>query len=221
MHGSDIFRAFTRATPFIAASLLLSGCLAEEEAEEVAASPPVQNVAPEISGNPATAVLIGDMYSFTPSASDADNDPLTFEINNKPNWLSFDNSNGALTGQATFGDIGLYRNIRISVSDGQANVELQGFDISVDQAGNVSTTLSWSPPTQNSDGSPLMDLAGYKIYWGTTPGNYSRSVTLNNPGLTSYVVDNLVPGTYEFVATSFNTNGMESAYSSPVTRVLN
>jgi hypothetical protein len=66
-----------------------------------------------------------------------------------------------------------------------------------------------------------MDLAGYRIYWGTTPGVYPNSVTINNPGLTTYVVENLSAGTYEFVATSFNNSGVESDYSAPVTRVPN
>ena len=66
----------------------------------------------------------------------------------------------------------------------------------------------------------LMDLAGYKLYWGTMPGVYTDSVTIDNPGLSSYVVDNLVPGTYEFVATAFNTSGVESTYSNPATKVL-
>ncbi len=74
-------------------------------------------------------------------------------------------------------------------------------------------TLDWMPPTTNMDGSPLADLAGYRIYWGTTPGSYPNSVTVNNPGLASYMVENLVPSTYYFVTTAFNTSGIESEFS--------
>ena len=73
---------------------------------------------------------------------------------------------------------------------------------------------------QNEDGTALTDLSGYKLYWGTTPGSYSNSVTIDDAGTTIYVVDNLSPGTYEFVATSFNAAGVESGYSSPATKVL-
>jgi len=83
-----------------------------------------------------------------------------------------------------------------------------------------SVTLNWTPPTENEDGAALTDLAGYKLYWGTTPGSYPNSVNVD-VGLTTYVVDNLVPGTYEFVATSFNDAGVESVYSNPATKVLN
>jgi len=70
------------------------------------------------------------------------------------------------------------------------------------------------------DGTPLTDLAGYKLYWGTTPGSYPNSVTIDNPSVTTYVVDNLAPGTYEFVATSYNASGVESRYSGAATKVI-
>lgn len=83
-----------------------------------------------------------------------------------------------------------------------------------------SVTLNWNAPTQNEDGSALTDLAGYKIYWGTTPGNYPDFVTIDGANETTYVVENLPFGTYEFVATSFNTSGVESDYSSPSAKVV-
>ncbi len=83
-----------------------------------------------------------------------------------------------------------------------------------------SVTLSWTPPTQNEDGTALTDLAGYRIRWGTVPGSYPSSVLIDNPGLSTYVVDNLVPGPYEFVATAINASGVESAYSNTATKVV-
>ncbi len=81
-------------------------------------------------------------------------------------------------------------------------------------------TLDWMPPTTNMDGSPLADLAGYRIYWGTTPGTYPNSVTVINPGLASYMVENLVPSTYYFVTTAFNTSGGESGFSNMVQKTI-
>jgi hypothetical protein len=66
----------------------------------------------------------------------------------------------------------------------------------------------------------LVDLAGYRIYWGTTPGNYTNSATLDNPGVSTYTVDGLAPGTYEFAATSFNAAGIESTFSNPATMTV-
>ena len=83
-------------------------------------------------------------------------------------------------------------------------------------------TLSWQPPTQNADGTPLRDLAGYTIYVGTSSSTYEyRQVRLDNPGLTTYVVENLAPGTYFFAATAFNASGIESTFSGEVVKTVN
>lgn len=75
-----------------------------------------------------------------------------------------------------------------------------------------SASLSWLPPTQNTDGSPLTDLAGYKIYWGQSPSNLNNSVTLD-AGTTSYVVDELTRGTWYFSTTAVDADGLESSFS--------
>jgi hypothetical protein len=75
----------------------------------------------------------------------------------------------------------------------------------------------WLPPTQNTDDSPLTDLAGYKLYWGTSPGTFPNSIFLGGPGLASYLVENLTPNTYFFVITAFNDAGVESGFSNVAT----
>jgi hypothetical protein len=67
-------------------------------------------------------------------------------------------------------------------------------------------TLSWTPPTENDDGSPLR-LTAYRVYWGNARGNYPHSVTLDNPGLSRYVVDQLSPATWYFVVTAMSADG--------------
>ena len=178
------------------------------------------NSPPQISGAPATSVNANDNYSFTPNASDADGDNLTFSISGQPSWASFNTSTGQLSGTPGDGDVGTYSNIAISVSDGQASASLSSFSIAVEAISLGSATLSWTAPTENEDGTQLIDLAGYKLYWGTTPGTYPNSVTIDNPTVTTYLVENLTPGTYEFVATSFNTSGVESRYSGAATKVV-
>ncbi|HSG98064.1 MAG TPA: fibronectin type III domain-containing protein [Woeseiaceae bacterium] len=84
-----------------------------------------------------------------------------------------------------------------------------------------SVTLSWQPPTENSDGSPLLDLAGYNIYFGTSSNSYDNQIQVDNPGLSTYVVENLIPDTYYFSATAFNSSGNESAFSEEVIKVVN
>jgi Putative Ig domain/Fibronectin type III domain len=73
--------------------------------------------------------------------------------------------------------------------------------------------LDWTPPTENNDGSVLTDLAGYKVHYGTSPDQLTQVINLPNPGLTSYVVDNLTAGTWYFAVTSYATGGVESQQS--------
>jgi len=79
-------------------------------------------------------------------------------------------------------------------------------------------TLSWDAPTANADGTPLTDLAGYKIYYGTSPGVYSAIVDAGNS--TTYVVKNLTRGTYYFTVTAYNTSGNESSFSGEVRKTI-
>lgn len=79
-----------------------------------------------------------------------------------------------------------------------------------------SVTLSWMPPTESSDGSGLQDLAGYTIYSGRTAEALAPRVSLDNPGLTRYIVEPLAPGELYFAIASVNSQGMESDLSEVV-----
>lgn len=181
------------------------------------------NRPPVISGTPSTQVMQGSLYSFTPTASDPDTgDTLTFSIANKPGWATFDTSTGALQGTPGAGDVGTTSNVTISVRDqDNASAALTAFSITVQSSATGSALLSWTPPTENTDGSPLTNLNGYKVYWGPSAGSYSNTVTLNNqPGLSSYVVDNLTPGTWFFVVTALSTSGVESQFSNAASKTI-
>ena len=207
------------------AGSLLSGCLSDGDTSLVQNGENIGdqsgNSGPTISGNPQSAILVNEMYDFEPSAADPDGDSLTFTITRKPNWASFDTSTGRLYGQPTAGNVGSYDDIVISVSDGTASRSLPAFSVTVSQTALGNVTLSWVAPTQNSDGSPLMDLAGYTIYYGNSSRAYDHEIRIDNPGMTTHVVDNLVPDTYYFAATSFNTSAVESDYSGEAIRTVN
>jgi len=179
------------------------------------------NTPPVISGTAPTGATIGQEYLFVPAATDADGDTLTFSITNSPAWATFDPTTGALSGMPVLGQSAVYDNITISVSDGGMEDSLPAFAINVAQVGLGSVTLSWTAPTQNEDGTPLMDLAAYKIYYGLSEGNYPNQIRIDNPGITMYVVDNLTPSTYFFVSTSINSTGMESSFSNVASKIVN
>ena len=82
-------------------------------------------------------------------------------------------------------------------------------------------TLGWVAPTQNSNGTPITDLAGYKIHYGTASQDYTQVVSITNPSLSRYVLDSLASGTYYFAISSYNSQGVESPLSGEITASLN
>jgi len=81
-------------------------------------------------------------------------------------------------------------------------------------------TLSWDPPTENTNDTPLSNLAGYTIHYGTQPESYTSTIQVTNPGLTTYVVENLPAGTYYFAVSAYTTTGESSADSPQVTATV-
>lgn len=172
------------------------------------------NNAPAIKGNPSASATAGVAYDFRPTATDADGDTLSFSISGKPSWASFSRSTGRLSGTPTAGDVGLFNNIIISVSDGRASASLTAFAISVAPTSNGNATLNWTPPTERTDGSALgSGLAGYEIHYGQEAKSYSSIRKINNPGLSSYIVDNLSSGTWYFSILAVDTDGQKSVFS--------
>jgi hypothetical protein len=186
----------------------------------IAVKASTSNAAPVISGSPNNAVNVGTAYSFRPTASDANGDALTFSITNRPSWATFSTSTGQLSGTPTSAQVGTYSSIAIKVSDGTATASLPAFSIAVVDVSNGSASLSWSAPTQNTDGTTLTNLAGYRINYGTSASNLTQSVQITNAGVTSYVVDNLSPGTYYFAVRAFTSGGAESAISNVASKSI-
>jgi hypothetical protein len=180
------------------------------------------NSAPVISGTPGTTVVAGAAYSFQPTVNNADADPLSFSISNKPAWASFSSSTGRLSGIPGSGSIGSYDNIVISVSDGIASASLPAFYIEV-QAAPVQTgslTLQWSAPVTRADGTPLSlsEIDGYRIYYGISAGNYPDWVDVADGTAQAVTITDMPAGTYYLVMTTYDVSGNESAYSSMVAK---
>ncbi len=177
------------------------------------------NRAPVISGTPVTSATVGQPYSFRPTVSDADGDSLNFTIANRPAWASFDGSNGTLYG--TPGGTGTHSGIRITVSDGTASTSLAPFTVTVSPARTSSVTLSWVPPTTNTDGTRLVGLAGFRVFYGTASGLYSQNLSIASPSVTSVVLEGLGSGlTWYFAVTAVASDGVESAYATEVSKRL-
>jgi hypothetical protein len=178
------------------------------------------DAAPQIMGAPNHQAVVGQTFTFTPSASDADGDALSFVISGKPSWASFDARTGRLSGIPAAGDVGSHEGIQITVSDGEHFAALAAFALDVVQQTNGSATLSWTPPTENTDGSALTNLKGYRIHYGMAPGEYDQSVTVDNGGVTSHMIENLPPGTWYFAVSSLSMTGTESSLSGEVSKTI-
>jgi hypothetical protein len=183
---------------------------------------PAGNSAPKIAGAALTSVAPGVAYSFKPTATDADQDTVTFTIANKPKWAAFDPATGLLSGTPAAADAGAYSGIEIAATDGEAVTALPAFNITVAAGVTAKTvSLAWTPPTQNDDGSTLTDLSGYKIHYGTASKSYSQSLPVENAGLTRYDIDTLPKGTIYIAMTAVNAAGAESDFSSEVSVTVN
>ena len=106
------------------------------------------------------------------------------------------------------------------IGDGHAQATLNPFEIEVTQVALGSVTLAWTPPTTNVDGSPMTDLAGYRIYYGRSATTLDQIVPVTNAGTTRFVVDNLSPATWFFSMTAVNSAGVESTLSTVVSTNL-
>jgi hypothetical protein len=221
---------FVLAVSIAVASAALTACGDDESAATAAASSSgatgtaPANGAPTIQGTAITTASVGTVYSFQPKATDPNEQPITFSIANQPAWATFNAATGQLSGTPAATDVGSYAGIRIGASDGQNVVSLPAFSIQVSAAsaaGDSSLNLSWISPTENSDGTPLTDLKGYKIHYGIQSQSYTGAISVDNPTVTTYLVNSLPAGKYFFAVTAYNAAGLESSMSDEVAATFN
>jgi len=119
---------------------------------------------------------------------------------------------------------------------GEGTIGLTGFESDDSEpAGTLSgpvaddaALLMWSAPTTNEDGSPLVDLAGYIVHYGSASGVYSAAEDIGIPtcqavaDLTdcTYTVRGLTSGTWYFAVGAYNTSGLEGGLSNEASKTL-
>jgi hypothetical protein len=87
-------------------------------------------------------------------------------------------------------------------------------------AGTGTAELAWEIPTENTNGTPLTDLAGYTIVYGPSPSDMDHWVQLADIGTTSYVVKGLGQGTWYFAVLSFTLSGANSPLSNIASKTI-
>ena len=181
------------------------------------------NQIPVLSGIPAGSVITNESYNFQPTASDADGNALVFSIANKPAWANLDTATGRLSGSPTLGDVGMYSNIVISVSDGADTASLGAFSIQVSETVETgSFTLNWTAPAARSDGTPLSlaDIAGFRVYYSATSKHYRNRIEVAAGSATSITARDIPVGTHYIVMTTYDTGGRESGYSPELSKIV-
>lgn len=187
-----------------------------------ATPPPGANRPPEISGTPPNVATVGQRWLFQPSISDPDGSGVTVSATNLPGWITLYPSTGRMQGTPAEEDVRTWSNIRLTVSDGQASATLPAFSLTVVSQGAAmgTVTLSWAPPTQRTDGSPIGALAGYRLLYGQVSRDYDHTIRIDNPGVTRYVVERLGPGTWYFAVQAVDSDGLVSEPSAEASRTF-
>ncbi|HVW69349.1 MAG TPA: putative Ig domain-containing protein, partial [Steroidobacteraceae bacterium] len=180
---------------------MLAGCGGVSDVVNPASSTADAQTPPtvSISGSPATSVTAGSAYSFTPTASDSDGGTLAFSVANLPTWATFNTATGQISGTPTSTNTGTAANIIITAADGSVKASLAAFSITVTSATTTGTTsgtatVSWAAPTENTNGTALTNLAGFRIYYGTDSNSLSQTASVADPTTLSYVIKGLASG---------------------------
>lgn len=138
---------------------------------------------------------------------------LRFSSMNLPDWARL-SSLGVVYGTPGSDDIGLYDQITLVASDGERFALLGPFSITVrNPEGARSVTVSWIPPRENTDGTPLEDLAGYRIEYAKFGKPFKTAFRARSATMSRVVLDFLEPGDYFFRIFAIAANGVESAPS--------
>jgi hypothetical protein len=232
-------RARFVATLLLLAATSLAGCSGSSGGSNTAsAAQDGGNQTPPTQQPPAEDPPGEDPAGEDPPAEDPGDDPLEPSVNlaaAEPvvpagasvllSWSS-ENASGCnasggwsgakgLQGSTTVGPLSQSTTFTLTCSGAGGNaVDM----LSVSVHGVVS--LGWEPPTENIDGSPLHDLAGYRIYYGQFSGSYTDELAVSNADATQYEVA-LPSGSYYFAMTALDVEGNESGYSNEVVKVVN
>jgi hypothetical protein len=126
-------------------------------------------------------------------------------------------SSGATTGGDTSsGDTSSTGTSGSSTASGSAT----GSDATAPQYSVDGFTLNWTAPTTRADGAPLSlaDIEGFRIYYGTSAGNFPNTVDIHAGSAQAATVNDIPTGTYHVVMTTYDTSGLESNYSAEIVK---
>lgn len=149
----------------------------------------LQNQPPVLNSIDSKSINEGELLTFTVSASDAENDNLTFSASNLPTGASFNPFSRNFSWMPGFDQAGIYNNVHFEVSDG-----------SLPDSENITITVNDVPPTLepdvNADGQiNVLDLIMVGQHWSETGLSGWIPEDINQDG-TVNVLDSILIGQY-------------------------
>ena len=199
----------------VALLLALGGCGGDEDSDLFAG---LRTVAGSTSDN----AVVGQRWSYQPSIATPEDASVTVSASNLPDWITLDQSTGLLEGTPGEGDVRTWTNIQLTVTNGQQATQLSALSVTVVAQGAAmgTATVTWSAPTQRVDGSPIGQLAGYRVLYGKGSRDYDHTVELNTTGINRYVLEGLGSGTWYFAVQAITSDGLTSAPSREVSKTI-
>lgn len=86
--------------------------------------------------------------------------------------------------------------------------------------GAGSATVRWTPPTTNTDGSALTNLAAFRVYYGTSSTSLTRVSEVNDISSSATTIGGLTPATWYFKVRAVNASQVESSDSNVTSKVV-
>jgi hypothetical protein len=219
------FGALAVALPLLLAPLL-TGCSGDDEAQFTGLNSVAGALAAsDVFGQPAVVdqqAVVGQHWSYQPAISSPESASVTVTASNLPDWMTLNQNTGRLEGIPGDGDVRTWTNIRLTVNNGQQAPQLQALTVTVVAQGAATgtATVTWSAPTQRVDGSPIGELAGYRVLYGKSSRNYDHTVEINTAGINRYVLEGLGAGTWYFAVQAITSDGLSSAPSREVNKTI-
>ncbi len=147
------------------------------------------NDAPVITSTPNETAIKGEQYSYTITATDEDNDSLTFAVTAKPDWLTFDATTRTLSGTPGNSEVGQTYSVTLTVSDGTATTT-QTFNLTVNDKNYAPTIANqtFSIAENSANGTELGQVvatdsdAGQSLTYQITSGNDLGIFEITNDG---------------------------------------
>lgn len=221
--GGEIAKVLKVGTHRITAHVTDSdGNLSQQVFEITVTTGAPVNQAPTLSiAAPLNGAVInsGSAITLAATANDAEDGNLSDYIE----WRS--NQDGLLTvgaGNSVMLSDGEHV-ITVSVTDNQGATTEQLINVTVSpiSAPQGQAQVTWVAPTENTDNSALTNLAGYRVYYGTSVASIKNQSVWVNAGNLATTITELPNGTYYFTVVAVNSDGLESDFSNIVSKTIN